>query len=100
MSKLSLGIVEIIIWNFQIVISNRQNFFSELSKLYLGKSKLSLGEAKLLLGIAIVVFMNCQNCHLSGIVNIDLGFVKFLVRLACHFFLVVLKAERLFSLVF
>ena len=70
MSKLSLGIVEIIIWNFQIVISNRQNFFSELSKLYLGKSKLSLGEAKLLLGIAnilgwpYIVARNCQNYHL------------------------------------
>ena len=75
MSKLSLGIVEIIIWNFQIVISNRQNFFSELSKLYLGKSKLSLGEAKLLLGIAIIVVMNCQNCHLR-MVKVLLGVVR------------------------
>ena len=36
---------------------------------------------------------------MSWIVNINLGFVKFLVRLASHFFLVVLKAERLFSLI-
>ena len=33
-------------------------------------------------------------------VNINIGFVKFLLCQACHFSLVVLKSERLFSLVF
>ena len=36
---------------------------------------------------------------ISRKVNISLGFVKFLVCQACDFFLVVLKDEKLFSLV-
>ena len=67
-------IVEIII-SCRIVIRDRQNFCSGLSKLLLGKSKLSLGEAKLLLGIAIIVVMNCQNCHLR-MVKVLLGVVR------------------------
>ena len=68
-------LLKLLLGNFQIIIRNYQNCFSGLSKLYLGKSKLSLGEAKLLLGIAIIVVMNCQNCHLR-MVKVLLGVVR------------------------
>ena len=89
-------------------------YVCHISQLFILQTRYYIGIVKTVIVVGDCVNIevgDCLNCHLrlsnlslgnvnNDQVNIDLGFVKFLECLSCHFSVINLKAERLFSLVY